>query len=210
MQPGGEHAHPAEDQDEADQLEGGQGQSAAQEHGDRRDQDDAHAEGDAQHQRRVLASPDGDHDQQPEERQHDPGGGAVVQESVHVQRDRAHRRQMKPGRGDEGAEKPRALDAPQVLEGVHVAAQSDGEDHDEQAGGAHRGIEHIAGEIAEGAQLAEVELPPAAVGRGHDRQRGAEREERDDDPRQGGTGHRGAHVERRGVYVAGNGCRRYG
>jgi hypothetical protein len=90
----GVHAHPAEDEHEADQLEGGQRDHTEQEDDDRAHEHTADGRGGAQDPGGVVTSADRDDDQHPKKRQHDAGRGAVVPEHVDVHRNRADRRQV--------------------------------------------------------------------------------------------------------------------
>jgi hypothetical protein len=104
---------------------------------------------------------------------------------VHIERYQADDREMPAEGGDEGDEQPR-----DVMAGVHDRVElgpdlGEGASHARGEQDEHRSrrqrpeIEHDAGEITVSAQFAEVQLPPAAVARRDDGDRGCGHQQRD-------------------------------
>ena len=175
---------PRGDQREAHDLEGREGDGADDEGGDRGDEQPR--DGHRCHPQAFGCPRARDHEHEDaEEREHHSRGGALVHGGVHIERYEADDRKMPAEGGDEGDEQPR-----DVVAGVHDrvelgpdlgegASHTCGE-HDEHRSGRHRPeIEHDAGEVAVSAQLAEVELPPGAVARRDDGDRGCSHQQRD-------------------------------
>ncbi|HET8927469.1 MAG TPA: hypothetical protein VFN24_06515 [Microbacterium sp.] len=102
----GEHAHPHEDEREADTFEqreidraGDEGREQAHEGGHRGDGGPRQLHG--------HLAPAPQHDgEEAEERGHDPGGGPVVQERVGVDGDHPDRDEVQPHGCEQDAEKP--------------------------------------------------------------------------------------------------------
>jgi hypothetical protein len=104
-------------------------------------------------------------DEQRGESEHHPGGDMVVHGPVDVERNAADEREVDADRGEEQlgghAGAAPAHERPQPAQ---VAAHTVGEDHDEHARDLQRAVEQLAGEVVEGAQPAEVQVPPQRIG----------------------------------------------
>jgi len=183
-QDGAERREPHEDQREPHDFEGREGDAACDEDDDRGDQQC----GDGR--RCQPEPPDGPRtrqhqDENAQERQHHPGCRALVDGRVDVQRHEADDRKVTAERGDERHEQPRGVPTG-VDDGVEPGADvgegasyAGGEEDERRPCRQGAEIEDSPREVAVGAQLAEMEVPPVAVARRGRGEGGREHEQSD-------------------------------
>ncbi|QAY59874.1 hypothetical protein ET475_07630 [Microbacterium protaetiae] len=178
VQARGEHAEPREDQGERQKLERRERHAVEQVH-DRRDHQRAAQQVGEHHQtRRIVPAADDDGDQNAQEREDDAVGGALVQELVDIDREEPDTGQMSTRAGEQHTQLAGTGNAAQVLQGVHLVAHLQGEAEKEHSHHCHRQVEGVSGEVAEGAELAELGVQPRGVVARHHRHRRSGHEQR--------------------------------
>ncbi len=192
----GEDAGPREHRAERDDLEEREVDRGRDEEPGAGEQEDEHG-GRRDHEalRQAVQQERRGQKERRETEDHHPGD-LVMEVLVGVERNAPHEGEIDADhREEEGGRRRRAPTPGAAPESPQIAAHAHGENDDERAADLERGVEERGRQVAERAELAEVQLPPQRVARGQDRGQDAADQH---DEHGAGEVHRGDLVEATG------------